>query len=339
MKHRFTAFLVVFCVFVAAPITLAQTSSAPVRKIDLTRQQWNGEAICYSGYRGAENPDKEIFPTEKEVLEDLTILSKHWSLLRVYGADANSDEVLKVVSEHHLPIKVMLGIWLSGAAGHEAENEKQMTEGIALARKYREVVAAVSVSNEALVSWSDHKMKEIQVIEAVERVRKAVDLPITVADDYLYWINKDAALVSHVDFITLHTYPVWGKEDIGTGLSSTVTNYERIRQAHPGKTIVLGEVGWPSYTVGDRHVARAGDERKQKQYFDEINAWARDHGVTTFVFEAFDESWKGAGTEGHWGLFSEGRKAKPAVAEFYPELKATGPTSPSYPDVATAVAK
>ena len=27
------------------------------------------------------------------------------------------------------------------------------------------------------------------------------------------------------------------------------------------------------------------------------------------LFEAFDESWKGTGTERHWGLFTEGRSS------------------------------
>ena len=61
-----------------------------------------------------------------------------------------------------------------------------------------------------------------------------------------------------------------------------------------------------------------------------MTAWAKANNVTTFFFEAFDEPWKGGGTEGHWGLFSEGRKAKLAMQGLYPELKPEGPTSPSY---------
>jgi exo-beta-1,3-glucanase (GH17 family) len=317
----------------------AQSSPASIQKVELTRQQWNGEAICYSGYRGAESPDKGIFPSDEEVLQDLTLLSRHWNLIRLYGSDAHSETVLKVIREELIPMKVMLGIWLSGKSGHEEENGKQLTSGIALAQKYQDIVAAVSVGNEALVSWSDHKMSEDQLITAVERVRKAVHSPVTVADDYLYWVNPDAALAKHVDFITLHTYPVWGREDIDTALSSTVTNYGKVLKAHPGMTIVLGEVGWPSYTVGKQHIARAGDETKQKRYFEEVSAWAHTEGVTAFIFEAFDEPWKGEGTEGHWGLFSEGRSAKHAVQQLYPDLKPSGPTSPSYGTASTQVAK
>jgi exo-beta-1,3-glucanase (GH17 family) len=326
-------------ILIAGVPSFAQAAPPVGHGVDLAKQQWNGDALCYSGYRDGENPDRELFPTERETLADLNILSKHWQLIRMYGADSHSERTLKVIRENHLPIKVMLGVWLSGVAGREAANKRQLAVAIDLTQRYPDVVAAVSVGNEALVSWSDHIMTEAQVIHAVDHVKKMVGCPVTVADDYLYWIKPDAALVEHVDFITLHTYPVWGREDIETGLSSTVANFKKVQLAHPGKTIVLGEVGWPTYSQGERHVPRAGDERKQKRYFEEITAWARANGVTTFFFEAFDESWKGSGTEGHWGLFTEDRKAKTAVHDLYPELKSDRPTSPSYNDVPTQVSK
>jgi exo-beta-1,3-glucanase (GH17 family) len=145
-----------------------------------------------------------------------------------------------------------------------------------------------------------------------------VSCPVTVADDMLYWREPAAKMASEVDFITMHSYPVWGKHDIDTGLSTTIENYESVRRAHPAKTIVLGEAGWPTYTVGEQHAPGAGDEKKQKRYYEELTAWAKATNLTVFVFEAFDEPWKGQGTEGHWGLFTEGRKPKLAMRELYP---------------------
>ena len=92
----------------------AQTHPRMPGKIDLTRQQWNGNAICYSGYRGAETPLKDVFPTQAEVLQDLRILEKNWNLIRVYGADPHSVDILEVIQKEKLGIKVMLGVWLSG---------------------------------------------------------------------------------------------------------------------------------------------------------------------------------------------------------------------------------
>ena len=335
--RKLAVFAVLLVCVAAVPSLLAQPAAVPT--VDLTRQQWNGDAICYSGFREGQHPDRQIYPSEREVYQDLEILARHWRVLRMYGADPHTATALSVIREHKLPLKVQLGIWLTGKPGSEAANEQQLTQGIALARKYRREVAAVSVGNEALVSWSDHAMTEDAMIAAVERVRQAAHLPVTVDDDYLYWIKPDAKLVDHVDYIALHIYPVWGNEDIETALATTDKLYRKVHEAHPGKTIVIGEAGWPTYTVGEKHAPRAGDEPKQKRYFAEISQWARDNHVTVMIFEAFDEPWKGTGTEGHWGLFSADRKAKPAVLDWYPELKPDHPTSPAYDAVPRQVAQ
>jgi exo-beta-1,3-glucanase (GH17 family) len=305
-------------------------------KPDLTVQKWYGNAIDYSGYRAGQNPQLYKFPTQAQILEDLTILKKNWPLIRLYGGDQHSQDVLEVIQRHHLGIKVLLGIWLDGHPDKQDENARQMAAAIRLANKYNKIVIAVNVGNEILVTWSDHKLTEDKAIEYVEQVRKAVKCPVTVADDFLYWQQPQAKLADHVDFIVMHTYPMWGHEDIDTAMASTIRNYEAVRKAHPGKTIVIGEAGWASYSVGNQHAPRAGDEKKQKRYYEELTAWAKANNVTTFYFEAFDEPWKGTGTEGHWGLFTEGRKAKLAMQGLYPELMPSGPTSPNYDTPANA---
>jgi exo-beta-1,3-glucanase (GH17 family) len=306
---------------------------------DLTVQKWHGNGVCYSGYRAGQNPQLNRFPAQAQILEDLKILERNWKLIRLYGGDRHSQDVLEVIRREKIGLKVLLGIWLDGRPGREGENAEQTATGIRLANAYKDIVLAVSVGNEILVSWSDHKLTEERAIEYVAQVKKAVSCPVTVADDSLYWRQPQAKLADVVDFITTHTYPMWGHEDIDTAMPSTIKNYESVRKAHPGKTIVLGEAGWASYTVGDQHAPRAGDEQKQKRYYEELTAWAKSNDVTVFYFEAFDEPWKGSGTEGHWGLFSEGRKAKLAMRTLYPDLMPDGPTSPGYPLPAAPAAK
>jgi len=297
---------------------------------DLALQQWQGNAICYSGYRAGQDPDKDLFPSQAQVLEDLRILDRNWKLIRLYGSDQHSRDVLAVIRKHRLGLRVMLGMWLSGKPGKAQVNRRQVSEGIRLAKAYPELVVAVSVGNEALVEWSDHRMNESEVIAFVKQVKAKVPCRVTVADDFLYWARPGNRLAEHLDFITLHSYPIWGRQDIDEALVSTVDKFDTIRRAFPGKTIVFGEVGWASYTQGDKHVPRAGNETKQKRYYEEVTAWGKAKGVTCFLFEAFDEPWKGEGTEGHWGFFTEGRKAKPVMQALYPDLRPDGPTSPTY---------
>ena len=306
------------------------SAAAAELPVDLTMQKWHGNAICYSGYRAGQNPQLSKYPTQGQILQDLKIVERNWKLIRLYGSDQHSQDVLEVIRREKIPIKVMLGIWLDGHPEKQGDNAAQVATGIRLANEYKDIVAAVSVGNEILVSWSDHKLTEERAIEYLQQVKKAVSCPVTVADDFLYWQQPEAKLVPAVDFITMHTYPMWGHEDIDTAMPSTIKRYESVRKAHPGKTIVIGEAGWATYTNSEHNAPRAGDENKQKRYFEELTAWAKANNVTTFFFEAFDEPWKGSGTEGHWGLFSEGRKAKLAMQALYPDLKPEGPTSPSY---------
>lgn len=311
-------------------LSCSQNKKTPFEKIDILSDEWSGYAISYSGYREGQNPQKFIYPTQEQVKEDLKILEKNWRLIRVYGSDQHSADVLEVIRREKIKLNVMLGIWIDGEPGHEADNQAQIQKGIELANSYPDVVIAINVGNEILVNWSDHKIPKKKAIEYVRQVKQAVSVPVTVADDFTFWRERGARLSDEVDFVTMHTYPLWGGRDIDTGLAVTIEHYESVKNALPDKKIVIGEAGWATYTIGELHAPKAGDEQKQKIYFNQLMDWAKENNVIVFFFEAFDEPWKGVGTEGHWGLFTEGRKAKPAMQDLYPELMPEGPTSPSY---------
>ena len=82
-------------------------------------------AVCYSGFRNGQHPDRgngAINPTYHEILEDLQLLLKNdiFKLIRLYDSGENSEMVLQVIKENNLDIKVMLGIWLKAElSNHE----------------------------------------------------------------------------------------------------------------------------------------------------------------------------------------------------------------------------
>jgi exo-beta-1,3-glucanase (GH17 family) len=125
-----------------------------------------------------------------------------------------------------------------------------------------------------------------------------------------------------LDFISVHTYPVWEGKDIGEGLSFTIANIQAVRNALPRSRMVVTEAGWA--TVAREFGPRASED-KQKRYYNELYPWTARMNITTFFFEAFDEDWKGdandpLGAEKHWGLFTLDRKAKSAMQNLYPDL-------------------
>ncbi|MBF0206697.1 MAG: glycosyl hydrolase [Oligoflexia bacterium] len=314
MKKNSTSFFLCLPIFLL--LALSFSTSAFSLDVDLRQGRWFGNAVCYSGYRHGQNPDSGQYPSQSQIFEDLKILESHWRLIRVYSSNQHTRDILEVIRRERINIKVMLGAYLKGEPGNEAINGQEVRESIRLANEYRDIVIAVSVGNEILIHWSDHKVPEDRVIQYVQEVKRNVSVPVTVDDDIFYWRDRGARLASVVDFVTIHTYPIWGGVDINRGLEVTIQHFESLKAVlPPGKTIVIGEAGWASYTAGDAHAQGAGNEWNQKRYFDELSSWAARSGVNVFMFEAFDEPWKGEGTEGHWGLFTADRKPKLVVAD------------------------
>lgn len=294
------------------------------------------KAICYSGFRSGQHPDRgdgAINPSYDEVLEDLNIISRDqgFNLIRIYDSGENSQLILRVIEENKLNIKVMLGIWLQAElSNHETcswlnepipaeeltQNKKlnleEIERAIRLAQKYKEIVIAINVGNEALVDWNDHKVATDTIISYVKHVKEFTNQLVTVADNYKWWADHGTELAKAVDFVSLHIYPVWEGQDINTGLSYSIENYLEVRKTLPNVRIAITEAGWPSIAseFGDR-----ASEEKQLQYYQEFMAWAKEMNITTFWFEAFDEDWKGEtndmmGAEKHWGLYTVDRKPK-----------------------------
>ncbi|NND47516.1 MAG: glycosyl hydrolase [Woeseiaceae bacterium] len=298
-------------------------------------------AVAYSGFREGQHPDRgdgAVNPSNDEILEDLEILVAHgFKLIRLYDSKENTQTTLELIEEHQLPIKVLLGIWLDAEfSNHEGcpwldepipdeklaentlENVAEVQKGIELAKRYQDIVIAVNVGNEALVEWNDHMVPLEKVIGYVREVKAAIDQPVTVADNYEWWIQDGAPLAAEVDFLGIHTYPAWEEKTIDEALPYTIENMQGVHAALPGKPVAILEAGWAS--VGIEFGERA-NEADQARYFRELGEWAKKTNITVFFFEAFDEPWKGnpdnpLGAEKHWGIFNVDRTPKLVLRDF-----------------------
>lgn len=292
-------------------------------------------AIAYSGFREGQHPDRgdgAKNPSDEEILEDLEILVAHdFNLIRLYDSKQNSRTTLELIRQHDLPIKVLLGVWLdaefsnhegcswlhepipqSDLAANTLANAEEVQHGIDLARQFDDIVIAVNVGNEALVDWNDHMVPLENVIDYVRLVKAAIEQPVTVADNYEWWISDGAELAAEVDFLGIHTYPAWEEKTIDEALAYTIENMERVHAALPDSPVAILEAGWATVAIefGDR-----ANEENQERYYRELKEWATAMNITVFFFEAFDEPWKGdpnvpLGAEKHWGLFNVDRTPK-----------------------------
>lgn len=296
-----------------------------------------GPAICYSGYRLNQSPRDGLYPSLEEVREDLKIIAQHWRYIRLYDPSRHAELVLEAIQMDNLPLQVMMGNdlkaesnnpncpWMTPLSEEELaqnriDNDHNFEEMIRLCREYHDIVFAVSIGNEASVDWSDHLVSEARLIGFAQSLKARIDQPITFCENYVPWSGQLKALADEVDFLSVHTYPVWEYKTIDEALDYTQANIRQVQQANPDKPIVITEAGWCTKTNGRGMDAVNVSEALQTEYIRQLVNWSEQMQILTFLFEAFDEPWKGSDDqcepEKHWGLFYENRQPKPVMSLF-----------------------
>lgn len=291
----------------------------------------SASAVCYSGYRSGQVPGV-TYPTYSQVKEDLLIVQQHWTYIRLYSCDTHSKTVLEVIKIEKLDLKVMLGAYIIaeennhncpwGGGVHSEEtlqtnrvnNQIEINKLIELANTYPSIIFSLSVGNEACVEWTDHMVPVAKVIAYVNQLKEATKQPVTFCENYVPWLDKLAPLVEAVDFISIHTYPLWEYKTIDEAIAFTKTNYESVAERYPNKLVVITEAGWASTSNGQGIPREHANPVFQKIYYQELSRWCEEEMILTFIFEAFDEPWKGSDDpdepEKHWGLYYENRSPK-----------------------------
>jgi exo-beta-1,3-glucanase (GH17 family) len=289
------------------------------------------DAICYSGYRDGQDPREGIYPSYDEIREDLAILAGGWRYLRLYDCSPHAETVLEVIRREAMPFRVMLGMdnaaevsnpncpW--GAefdddtlAANRNANLAAAERMIALANANAETVFAVSIGNESSVEWNDHMVPVPSLIEYARMIRPQIRQPVTFCENYVPWTDKLAPLAAELDFISVHTYPVWEYQSIDDALDYTKANYHSVASRYLDMPVIITEAGWTTASNGRGIEPWNASEELQASYYRQLMDWTRDERILTFVFEAFDEPWKGSDDplepEKHWGLFTVDRKPK-----------------------------
>ncbi len=297
-----------------------------------------GNAICYSGYREGQSPVDQTYPTYGQVAQDLQILVENWQYLRLYDCSKHAEIVLEVIRNEGLDLRVMLGANMQAEesnpdcpwnavfseqtlADNKQANSAEIDRLIELANRHAEVVFSVSVGNEATVEWTDHLVPVESLIAFVQRIKKSIVQPVTFCENYVPWTDKLKPLAAELDFISVHTYPVWEYQPIEHALDYTKQNYHDVASHYPDKPVVITEAGWTTKANGRGIDPWNATQELQAYYYDQLMAWSRKNQILTFVFEAFDEPWKGSPDphepEKHWGVFTVDRQPKLVMRDLF----------------------
>lgn len=291
-----------------------------------------GKAICYSGYREGQRPGGEI-PSKEQIAEDLQLLVKAGCrYIRMYDPNEHAGRALEVIREEKLPLRCLIGVdnfaevnnpdcpWDKTVyteeqlAANRNRNDAEVEKLIALVKKFPEEVAAVSVGNENTPDWGARIVPEQRLVQHAKRLKEALQKPVTFCEGASDWLRL-TALAKEVDFLGIHSYPLHYGTDIGNALTVNRQDFAMVSEAYPDKFVVFTELGWSTKARDDHKKDRANAEN-QIRYIREIEDWFEKEKIIGFVFEAFDEPWKGETPEScerNWGLFYENRTPKPVL--------------------------
>lgn len=340
MSVRVATALVAFVLVAGAGIAHArvyarQTPFVPRALSIATTAEGFHAAIAYGPHRDGQRPGGAA-PTCAQVHEDLVTLAKRWPIVRVYDAVGTGDTVLAVIRRAKLPTRVVLGVWLAAEDRRDstgrvlerfpeavARNRAQVDAAARLVRANPRTVIAITVGNETQVYWSGNRLPAEQLVAYLREMRARTRVPVSTADDFNFWNKPESdAVAAECDFVFTHLHPLWN----GTSLENAVPWIERelapIRARHANRLVVIGETGWATQhnAEGDQGKLMKGEvgEAEQARFCRALGAWLASSKVPAFLFEAFDENWKGgadpADVEKHWGLYRADRSPK-AVME------------------------
>jgi exo-beta-1,3-glucanase (GH17 family) len=314
-----------------AGILEAQERKTPLQRRAFTTGSSNPFGVAYGPFRDGQRPGGPS-PSDKEILEDLKIIQRHWPFLRMYGSRGSAEKVLALIAKEKLNLRVMVGAWIDPewvvpAEGKAAQlneenikaNRDEVATAIALAKRYPEHVMAINVGSETQIYWSSHKVRPDILIKYIREVRGKTTVPVTTADDFGFWETEASIPVAaEVDFIVTHMYAMWNKQSLEDAVGWTNGKFRAVASRHHGIPVVIGETGWATdkATTGEQGkliLAPAG-EAEQERFYREFQAWVKSNQLPTFYFEAFDENWKGGDdpreVEKHWGVFRADRTPK-----------------------------
>jgi len=294
------------------------------------------KAICYSGFRDGQSPITHVYPSYEEIKEDLLLLQHDWKYLRLYNCNKHAETVLRVIEQEGFDFKVLAGAYIMAEVNnpncpwgggeysdkeleeHKEVNKVRIQKLIRLANNYPTIINSLSVGNEAAVDWTDHLVPTESIIAYAKEVQDNTEQPVTFCENYVPWLDKLKPLGEQLDFISIHTYPVWENKTVHEALEYTKQNYNAVQEAYPNKQIVITEAGWATKSNGRGINPEHVNEAFQKEYIEQLMQWCEEEKILTYVFEAFDENWKGSQEalepEKHWGLYFANRKPKMVVA-------------------------
>ncbi|MFZ1949511.1 MAG: glycosyltransferase [Pseudolabrys sp.] len=269
-------------------------------------------SVSYAPFEGSAHPDSGNTARVAQIRADLKTLAPLTRAIRTYSSTGGVELVPGIASEFGL--RVTAGAWIDK---NQDRNEREIRSVIDLAKRHSNINGVI-VGNETIFRG---EQKTSDLIQMIQRVKRSTNVPVTTGEIWHVWIEHPE-LVSAVDYIAAHILPYWEGFSETQTVDQTVLIYDKLRQAYPGKRIVIAEFGWPSagYNMHNANPGRIEQAVVLRDFVSRAEAYGMDYNIV----EAIDQPWKTfeGGVGPYWGLFDASR---------HPKFEWTGPiTDPDH---------
>jgi len=272
-------------------------------------------SVSYAPFEGTAHPDVDNIPSVEKIRADLKTLAPLTRAIRLYSSTGGVELVPPIANEAGL--KVTVGAWIDK---NTDRNEREMLSAIELAKRYGNVNGIV-VGNETIYR-GEQKIEDL--IKLIQRVKGSVNVPVTTGEIWNIWLEHPE-LASSVDFIAAHILPYWEGFSDKQAVDQALIIYQKLRDAFPGKRIVIAEFGWPSagYNLKNGMPGRFELAVTLRNFVSRAEAIGMEYNIV----EAIDQPWKffEGGVGPYWGILNAAREPKfawsgPIVDEAYWKL-------------------
>ncbi|MDE8342483.1 MAG: glycoside hydrolase, partial [Acidocella sp.] len=250
---------------------------------DVTMPPGKFNSVSYAPYQAWQSPLDKTYPTGAQVAKDLALVATQADGIRTYSSSEGNYDIGALAKQAGL--KVWIGIWLGTDLKH---NAKEMAAGIAEANAHPDTVTRVIVGNEVLLR---RDLSVDDLIKDIDDVKSQVKQPVAYADVTDFW-RQFPQVAPHVDVVMIHVLPYWEDTplNVDKAIAQLKTTIDGFKYMYPGKTISIGETGWPSR--GRWRADAAPSRVNEAVYLRKFVTLADQEHVDYNLIEAFDQDWK-----------------------------------------------
>jgi len=272
-------------------------------------------SVSYAPFEGTAHPDVDNIPNSEKIRTDLKTLAPLTRAIRLYSSTGGVELVPPIANE--VGLKVTVGAWIDK---NTDRNEREMLAAIDLAKRNGNVNGIV-VGNETIYR-GEQKIEDL--IRLIQRVKGSVNVPVTTGEIWNIWLEHPE-LASSVDFIAAHILPYWEGFSDKQAVDQALIIYQKLRDAFPGKRIVIAEFGWPSagYNLKNANPGPFEQAVTLRNFVSRAEAIGMEYNIV----EAIDQPWKffEGGVGPYWGILNAAREPKfawtgPVVDDAYWKL-------------------